>query len=189
MRKINVSLCKESINLSNYFPSNILTNKPIKDIIMIGALVCGSDSDSSENPFMETTRCSMDKYALCDSFDALAAQGIPIDPNVSISVCNLEYGDDFIRDTLKADLQVLSYIWYSEDTKVAEDPMQNQSPLLTKTAWADALKRSEARYVVNFTDEETTIRNEHLEAHFKCISDDSYDDVGWGVKAFLFEPR
>ncbi len=90
---------KDSFN--HYIAVGTPKQKPIKDILMVGALFKDEKKDQlsiNDNVDLMLFLREMKEY------------GISIDPNFSINVCNRHYGEDFLNDSYKVDAVLFSMV-------------------------------------------------------------------------------
>jgi len=101
----------------------------------------------------------------------LVDHGVRFSEDVQMRVCNLEYGDDFIRDVPTADC--LIYSWVNKDVDNVSDPeVGGTSPLLKLGhTWKEAIREANAPLIAMATDNSTCIGFEDVpKKSYDCLN-------------------
>ncbi len=114
---------------------------PIRSITMVGAR---TDWKHLSKP---------DAGYLSQIFSICADERIAVASDVSVKVANIEYGGhDFLREPVKSDMVVYSYIYFNKDTvglHRVQDYVRQSSLAANPDAWHSSLLASEARLAFN----------------------------------------
>lgn len=108
----------------------------------------------------------------------LIKQGIKFSDCPDVSVCNLEYGDDFVRDAPQADC--LLFAWVNKGVNNPRDRgIGGESDLLKKGhTWEQAISRSNSPLVTMITDNFTCVGADDVPPEYRRINtnDDAMGD-------------
>lgn len=114
--------------------------RPLRYITMVGAYRVGERLGDTDEGYLKKV------FSIC------AAQQIPVDPAPVVTVCNLDYGKDFLREPPASDMVVFSYIFYDKMlASIARLPqfVRQSSLIFEDGIWHQSLSKSGARVAVN----------------------------------------
>lgn len=124
-------------------------NRSLRRITMVGAYTDGNRLGDTDEGYLKKI------FAIC------AERQIPMDPDPVLTVCNLDYGKDFLREPPASDMVVFSYIFYDKTlATIARLPqfVRQSSMIFQDGIWHQSLSKTGARMAVNVY--ENTGKNE-----------------------------
>lgn len=133
----------------------------VTSLIIVGGLLQEGSTDSLS--------CS-DETKLIDIARELMKQGIQFAHDPVVTVCNLEYGDDFLRDSPQADC--LLFAWVNKDIENPGDiSIGGESPLLKQGhTWQQAISRSNSPLITMITDNWTCVGTDDVPQNYRQIN-------------------
>lgn len=125
----------------------------VQSVIIVGGLL-----DSGNEG--ELSFC--DKPKLAGYFSSMQFLGVRVSDDVTVDLCNIKYGDDFVRDAPRADS--LIFAWVNKGVRgYLSGELDEESELLDMGhSWKAAMERSNSDFIVVNSDNYSCVGQEDV---------------------------